>query len=332
MKYSIAHVTLGMALLGSGCAGSTAVPGGHAGSGANSTGGIGNQAGSNATGGASGRAGDMQGGAAPAAGSSGAANAPPGGGGPSGGGAPGQCQTTGDCPQLGVPCQQCPDGTYACPTIECRMGQCVGKPLTCPTQTCKVDADCPKSEAPCQRCEDGTNACPWARCENGTCKSGIDHCADGAAGSAGSGGSCAAESASCANGETCCAGLQCCAGVPVPAGMEHCGKICPKSDQNIKRDFSSVDPDQILEKLSSLPIGTWAYRTESTTARHIGPMAQDFMAAFQVGSSDRTILQVDADGVAFAAIQALYARLKTVEEQNQKLRHELDEQRNRCEP
>jgi hypothetical protein len=60
-------------------------------------------------------------------------------------------------------------------------------------------------------------------------------------------------------------------------------------------------------------------------------MAQDFMAAFGVGSSDRTILQVDADGVSFAAIQALNARLTALEEQNQKLLRELEQQRQRCE-
>jgi hypothetical protein len=38
---------------------------------------------------------------------------------------------------------------------------------------------------------------------------------------------------------------------------------------------------------------------------HIGPMAQDFYAAFQVGPDDKHITMVDADGVAFAAIQGL---------------------------
>jgi hypothetical protein len=35
-------------------------------------------------------------------------------------------------------------------------------------------------------------------------------------------------------------------------------------------------------------------------------MAQDFHAAFSVGEDDRHITTVDADGVALAAIQALY--------------------------
>ena len=100
---------------------------------------------------------------------------------------------------------------------------------------------------------------------------------------------------------------------------------------NIKRDFVSVDPNEVLDKLSRLPVGVWSYQTEGSTVRHIGPMAQDFMAAFGVGSSDRTILQVDADGVSFAAIQALSARLTLLEEKNTKLERELAEQRHRCE-
>jgi hypothetical protein len=59
-------------------------------------------------------------------------------------------------------------------------------------------------------------------------------------------------------------------------------------------------------------------------------MAQDFTAAFQVGSSDRTILQVDADGVAFAAIQALNARLEALEKRSRELERELDVRRNLC--
>lgn len=99
--------------------------------------------------------------------------------------------------------------------------------------------------------------------------------------------------------------------------------ICPVSDRNLKRDFASVDQEEILERLSRLRISTWGYRTESARERHIGPMAQDFMSTFQVGSDDRTILQVDGDGVSFAAIQALYARLVILEQKNAALEREV---------
>ena len=40
----------------------------------------------------------------------------------------------------------------------------------------------------------------------------------------------------------------------------------------------------------------------------MGPTAQDFYAAFGLGEDERHISTVDADGVALAAIQGLYAQ------------------------
>jgi hypothetical protein len=148
----------------------------------------------------------------------------------------------------------------------------------------------------------------------------------GAAGGAAidGGSACSGATQSCAGGERCCAGLTCCAGVPVPTGQEYCGTVCPVSDRNIKRDITSIDRDAVLEALSRLPISTWSYRAEQPPARHIGPMAQDFMSTFHVGSSDKTILQVDADGVALAAIQSLNEKVKRLEIQNAALSRQLD--------
>ena len=44
--------------------------------------------------------------------------------------------------------------------------------------------------------------------------------------------------------------------------------------------------------------------------KHIGPMAQDFHAAFELGTDDKTINTSDAQGVALAAIQGLYQLLQ----------------------
>jgi hypothetical protein len=88
------------------------------------------------------------------------------------------------------------------------------------------------------------------------------------------------------------------------------------SDRRLKTAFASVDAQAVLAKLASLPIETWSYKTDDPSVRHIGPMAQDFAAAFQVGEDDRHIHVVDAAGVAFAAIQALNA---VVEGQQEKI-------------
>ena len=53
----------------------------------------------------------------------------------------------------------------------------------------------------------------------------------------------------------------------------------------------------------------WRYKSEVSGAEHMGPIAQDFRAAFGLGDSDKQITTVDADGVALAAIQGLRARL-----------------------
>lgn len=77
------------------------------------------------------------------------------------------------------------------------------------------------------------------------------------------------------------------------------------SDRNVKSEFRAVDSDELLSKLATIPMTTWRYNAQDPSIRHIGPMAQDFYAAFGVGEDDKHITTIDADGVALAAIQAL---------------------------
>jgi hypothetical protein len=128
---------------------------------------------------------------------------------------------------------------------------------------------------------------------------------------------------SCASGETCCEGLSCCEGVPVPPGQEYCAVGCPDSDRNIKENFAAVDTAATLAKIAALPITSWNYTFEDPSVRHIGPMAQDFEATFEVGATDKAIAKVDADGVALAAIQALHRRTDDLRRENDDLRDRL---------
>ncbi len=104
------------------------------------------------------------------------------------------------------------------------------------------------------------------------------------------------------------------------------GSICANngvncvSDRNAKRDFAPVNSREVLEKVAGLPLSEWSYKTDSSGTRHIGPMAQDFYAAFEVGLDEKSIATVDADGVALAAIQGLNQKLET---ENSELRKEL---------
>jgi hypothetical protein len=93
------------------------------------------------------------------------------------------------------------------------------------------------------------------------------------------------------------------AGVELAPGS---GSWSSLSDRHAKSGISPADGLQILMLLNELPISTWNYTGQEPSVRHLGPMAQDFHAAFGLGESDARISTVDADGVALAAIQGLY--------------------------
>jgi hypothetical protein len=97
-------------------------------------------------------------------------------------------------------------------------------------------------------------------------------------------------------------------------GLTVNGVFASSSDRNVKAGFEPVDPKSILEKVAALPITRWHYTNDLTTP-HIGPMAQDFSAAFNVGADDKHIATVDADGVALAAIQGLNQKVQALQEE-----------------
>lgn len=112
-------------------------------------------------------------------------------------------------------------------------------------------------------------------------------------------------------------------GCSIPAGG---GSWQCTSDRNSKANFAAVDTRSILDRVVALPIQLWNYKSQQADIKHIGPMAQDFVAAFGVGDNDTTISTVDADGVALAAIQGLNRKLDQ-ENQALKVRVEALEQR-----
>jgi len=97
------------------------------------------------------------------------------------------------------------------------------------------------------------------------------------------------------------------------------------SDRNLKEHFAPVDRQTVLEKVVQLPVSTWNYKAQDASVRHMGPVAQDFYAAFGLGEDDTHISTVDASGVALAAIQALYERNQSLETENAALQAQLGE-------
>lgn len=70
---------------------------------------------------------------------------------------------------------------------------------------------------------------------------------------------------------------------------------------------------EVLDRLVELPVSLWTYGWDEPSVRHLGPMAQDFAAAFGLGDTDREIFLLDATGVCMAAIQALQERVAALE-------------------
>ncbi len=95
------------------------------------------------------------------------------------------------------------------------------------------------------------------------------------------------------------------AGVYLPAGASAWQPVPAPSDRNLKENIQPVDVKDILKRLQQVPIAKWNYIADQPVP-HIGPMAQDFYAAFGVGEDELHISTIDANGVALAAIQGLY--------------------------
>jgi hypothetical protein len=109
------------------------------------------------------------------------------------------------------------------------------------------------------------------------------------------------------------------AGATLPAGS---GSWSSLSDRKMKENLATVDTQQILAALAEMPITTWNYKTQDPAIRHMGPMAQDFYAAFGLGESDTRISAIDADGVTLAALQGLHQVVQSQTDEIDALRAE----------
>jgi hypothetical protein len=109
-------------------------------------------------------------------------------------------------------------------------------------------------------------------------------------------------------------------GVYVPAnGNQWLGV----SDRNMKNHFKTLDPKQMLDKFTKMPITEWSYKTQDPSIRHMGPTAQDFYSAFGLGEDKLRIGTMDADGVMMAAIQGLNEKLKDKEKENAQMKNKI---------
>jgi hypothetical protein len=89
------------------------------------------------------------------------------------------------------------------------------------------------------------------------------------------------------------------------------------SSVEIKKDFTEVDYDDVLEAFDEIEVPRWRYQWEHDSTKHIGPTAEKFTEAFKVPEATiegvRAIDMASALGVAFAAIKALKRRVEELE-------------------
>jgi hypothetical protein len=96
------------------------------------------------------------------------------------------------------------------------------------------------------------------------------------------------------------------------------------SSREMKENVEPVNAHAVLQAVAEMPITTWNYKAQADSVRHMGPMAQDFYAAFELGLGETTIDTIDPDGVALAAIQGLHALAQEKDERIDELEARLE--------
>lgn len=91
------------------------------------------------------------------------------------------------------------------------------------------------------------------------------------------------------------------------------------SDRDKKENISFINPQDYLSRIDSVPVYSWSYIAQDSSIQHIGPMAQDFYAAFQLGTDSTSINSGDFDGINLLLIKALDEKVSLLEQQDKTL-------------
>src|SRR3989338_4784687 len=99
------------------------------------------------------------------------------------------------------------------------------------------------------------------------------------------------------------------------AYLDAAGNWTNASGKGLKENFITLDPNDILNKINLLSIYELNYKTQDSSKRHIGPMAEDFFNQFHLGGQDgdKSISTIDPAWVAIVGIQALSKRVGDLE-------------------
>ena len=87
------------------------------------------------------------------------------------------------------------------------------------------------------------------------------------------------------------------------------------SDSSKKQNIKKLPISSALSKINNINVYEWNYKSQDTSVKHVGPMAQDFHKAFGLGNSNLAITSVDMDGVILLGVQGVNNRLDSMYEQ-----------------
>jgi len=108
--------------------------------------------------------------------------------------------------------------------------------------------------------------------------------------------------------------------LPAGSGVFNC-----TSSRYTKENFSLVSGADVLSRLRGIDVSTWNYISEGRNVRHMGPMAENFYRAFQLGTGNTSIGVQD-----LAAIKELNQRTDELQQKTAEV-EQLREQVNQLE-
>ncbi len=105
-------------------------------------------------------------------------------------------------------------------------------------------------------------------------------------------------------------------GVVLAAGA---GAWSTLSDSTKKENIKPISAINYLDKLNKIDVYSWNYKSQNDSIMHIGPMAQDFYAIFNIGNDPTTINSGDFDGLNLLLLKGLSEKLMMIENQDLKV-------------
>jgi hypothetical protein len=102
------------------------------------------------------------------------------------------------------------------------------------------------------------------------------------------------------------------------------------SSRAFKENFQPLDGRELLAGISSVPVEAWNFK--NSDERHIGPCAEDFVGAFDVGTfrengtrDNQYLASGDVAGVALAGVKELLGVIEELRQQNAELEQRIAE-------